>query len=331
MAFSYRLGRYGDIPRCIELLRQSPFKIPEIVEADAGSKKPVEPKEYAHFQKMLETLPPREEMVFVVVEETIGQSASILGFAVSFYVRDSFINRISSGNSGPRLWAELARLYTNGTTPILSRKGIGIANAGGGLVGFSPFHIYDMKRFGDPSKLTTNEETLTYFLKITEAFLDAHKGNKHRGFYKEIFHEGQLQYNTNNGYKLKQELSKEGYFLIETTKDYLEKNPGFMLDPIFRYIPPCIRFSDKHRMFLNATLNSNGSINGTSESLRLSHFPDPDKPEKSAGLAPSTITEQRRNITKYASSVLKKKMAFADVMEHVKGNPAELRPFYPSR
>jgi hypothetical protein len=295
MHFIYRLGRPSDIPHCLNLLTSSPFASPSHHDA---------------LVCLLKDLPPREEMIFVVVEDKDKPALGIAGFALSFYVTDQFIETISSENSPSRLWTELVCQHNSKHSPILSQEKIGKANAGRGLLGFSPFHIYNRERIGEPFKILEDKQTKAYFNCITKAFVEAHQGNNHRAFYKEIFHESQLIFNQNNGYILKRDFENE-LFLIEATRHQADQKFGGWLSPIFDYNEPKICFTNRQRELLRFALLNN-RLNSLSENL---------------GIENCTVKDLRLAILDKAEMTRSKRETFEEILCYVKTHPEELRPF----
>lgn len=296
MHFTPRPGRLNDVPRCLELLARTPFRSYE---------------HHAALTEMLKTLPLDERMVFVVVEDRAQPERGVAGFAASVYLDKGFLDELIA-RPGMRLWTTLVERFQSDPSVVLSRERIGRANAAGGLHGFSPFHVYDRTWIGDPGKLdekmTVNPTTL-YFRCILDAFLEAHRGNRHQTFHKEIFHPRQLQMNEKNGYSLMRDLGSE-LFLIEVTKESCG-NVGGWLSPIFEYHRPAMRFSDRERELLRRALQDS----------RI------DSLAAVFGVARDTINVRRREIRDRAQLVFSHLDSFADVLKHVKQFPEELRPY----
>jgi hypothetical protein len=309
--FVARPGTDSDITACLALLRRSPFAAHESPRLHE-----------ARLRGMLETLPEKEELVFVVVEDQTLQPTQVIGCAISVYVQPQFVQRLIAPEVQPRLWMTLAQEHAVGKSPILSRRQIGAGNAGGGLFGFSPFHIYDYERLGDLTQMSHDSDAAAYIKCILMAFLTAHEGNKHRAFFKEIAHARQLQLNIRNGYQLANAFSEYNatlspsrqLFLIEANLDWVDVI-GDQLSPIFLYKPPHLGFTTRQRALLRHAL-TNTCLKSLASAL---------------GISEATVQDHRTAIVQLAQKNLPNlphlTANFEAVVGYVRMNPQELRPF----
>jgi hypothetical protein len=306
MYFVHRPGRIADIPPCLKLLANSPFA------------PPLDEEKYQKYEKKLEhllkTLPQKEEMAFAVVEDKDNLDKGIAGFAVSMYITPEFEEVICAKQHGPYLWTELVeRADSVKNSPILTRRQIAKANAGEGLIGFSPFHIYNPEHLGGIWDEKLKAETLVYYHCITEAFLAMHKGNNHKAFYKEIYHDKQLDFNKNNGYELKRILdASKGLFFIEVDREQFVNGVGSLIFDIFIHKKPTIFFTNRQREHLRLSVSDKPRIKVSAGNM---------------GITIDAINDLRQGIIKLAQKARGKEETFDEILNYVKANPEELRPY----
>jgi hypothetical protein len=302
MYFAYRLGRVADVAPCLQLLENSPFK----ATSDHA-------KYTCYLKGMMEKLPQNEGMVFVVVENRGETPHRIVGFALSVYITPEFEGVLLTKQPGARLWTELVTRSTSKPSPILNRKQIALANVSYGLVGFSPFHVYDIESVGEPEEIGENPVTRAYFLCITKAFIATHRGNNHQVFYKEIYHQSQLEFNVKNGYTKNRTLdAKDDLHLISVTK---ANGAGSLVSEVFHYAPPVICFTNRQRELLRFALEDN-DVHSLAHNL---------------GISTASIHESRKEIIKRAEQVPSIGDTFKSVLDYVDAHPEELRPYNPEK